>query len=57
MAWAFEFKAGLGWAAVVTLLTIIGMWAALQMKSVVPFLLPVVTWIGFVVWVERSVKK
>lgn len=57
MAWAFEFKAGLGWAAVVTLLMIVALWASVLMKNVLPLILPILTWIGFVVWVERSVKK
>lgn len=57
MAWAFEFKAGLGWAAIVTLLMVIALWASVQMQNIIPLLLPILVYAGFVAWVEKSVKK
>lgn len=57
MAWAFEFRAGLGWAAIVTLLMVVAMWAEVQMRSVVPLVIPIVAYLAFFMWVERGVKK
>lgn len=56
MAWAFEFKAGLGWALLITILTIVAIWAEVVMGSLLPLFLPIVVYIGFLGWVFR-VKK
>ena len=56
MAWSFEFKAGLGWAVVIFVLMVVAIWAELQVKNILPLVLPIVGWIGFAAWVFR-IKK
>ena len=56
MAWSFEFKAGLGWAALISILTIVAVWAEFATNNLLPLLLPVVVYIGFLGWVFR-IKK
>ena len=56
MAWSFEFKAGLGWGLLITVLTIVAIWAEVVMGSLLPLLLPIVVYVGFLRWVFR-VKK
>lgn len=56
MAWSFEFRAGLGWALLVLILTIVAIWAEIATGTLVPLLLPIAVYVGFLGWVFR-VKK
>lgn len=56
MAWSFEFKTGLGWALLITILMIVAIWVEIAIDSLLPLLLPVVVYIGFLGWVFR-IKK
>lgn len=56
MAWSFEFRAGLAWASLVAILTVIAIWAEVATHTLLPLLLPVVVYVGFLGWVFR-IKK
>lgn len=56
MAWSFEFRAGLGWALLIMILTIVAIRAEIATNTLVPLLLPIVAYIGFLGWVFR-IKK
>ena len=56
MAWSFEFKAGLGWAVVIFVLMMAGLWAQKAIGNVAPLLIPILGFAGFVAWVNRLKK-
>lgn len=56
MAWSFEFKAGLGWALLITILMVLALWLQRSIGNILPLLVPIVVYIGFVAWVYR-IKK
>jgi len=56
MAWSFEFKSGLLWAIVVSLLVAVAIWAEVVTHTLLPLLIPIVGYIAFAAWVAR-IKK
>ena len=53
MAWSFEFKMGLVWAVLITVLMVVALWLTKAVGNVGPVLIPVLVFFGFVAWVNR----
>jgi hypothetical protein len=53
MAWSFEFRMGLVWAVIVTVLMVVALWLTRVAENVAPLLLPVLVFFVFVWWVDR----
>ncbi len=56
MAWSFEFKTGLGWAVLIAVLMFVALYGQRQIGNILPLLLPILVYVGFLGWVFR-IKK
>lgn len=53
MAWSFEFRMGLVWAVLITLLMVVALWLTRVVGNLAPVLIPIVAFFGFMGWVNR----
>ena len=53
MPWSMETKRGYAWAAGVVIVFLASIWAAVTYKTVAFVVLPVLTYMGFLAWVNR----
>ena len=53
MPWAMETKMGFGWATAITVLFLPSIWAMVAFRNLAPLLIPVITYLSFLAWVNR----
>ena len=53
MPWSMETKRGYVWATAVVVVFLGSIWAAVTYDSVAFIVLPVLTYVGFLAWVNR----